>query len=569
MSTIETDPPEVADEVVDPAASSPIAEYNATAAALAELRKRLAGKAYDLRTTAGDKEARADRLELTRLISALEARRKELKAPVLERGRLLDAEAQRITGELEKLREPIDAAIKADERRREEERQAREAAERERVAKLRTRIDYMRGVAARAAGKPAAEVRAKIDMMAGLAIGEDFGEFLEEARTVHAEVTQQLREMLAAVEAQEAEAARLRAEREVMQAKAAEDSLVASIHAAAVLVEQESTPYIQKAITAFESAVKAWEPDARDRVAHAIAAGRSQLTARLAAAQERERIAAEQAAEAQRLAAERAEIDERRALDTIDRLEAGCATKDAAGVAEVIAALLTDPVQSGPVESPRVQERRDRALAALRPLMEHKARSEATLRAAQEQAENAAAQNSQRHESAGTASLADQTPVVPAGAAQAEGETGASAPVSPGSSEAPSDARTISQNAEESGSSLADAPAPGDAPGMCASAGPEASNGSVIAGDEGPVAQEVLRAADPAPAPEQPTIKLGDLCAEIGDGFKMSEAFVSGALGVHCTKGDRGAVLYTRTQRRLILSKLCDRLAFLGREVHP
>lgn len=56
----------------------------------------------------------------------------------------------------------------------------------------------------------------------------------------------------------------------------------------------------------------------------------------------------------------------------------------------------------------------------------------------------------------------------------------------------------ITQDAQESGCSPADAPAPGDAPGMCAGSDPEASNGPVTASDEGTVAQEVLRAADPA-----------------------------------------------------------------------
>lgn len=55
----------------------------------------------------------------------------------------------------------------------------------------------------------------------------------------------------------------------------------------------------------------------------------------------------------------------------------------------------------------------------------------------------------------------------------------------------------ITTNAQESGSSPADAPAAEDAPRMCASSEPEASNGSP-SGEQGLAAQEVLRAADPA-----------------------------------------------------------------------
>ena len=143
------DRPEVADEVVPAHPVSAVAEYTKTALALAELRQRLAGKVYALQTVAGDKEARADRLELVRLRTSLEAKRKELKAPALERSRLIDAEAKRIEGEILALEGPIDAQIRADERRREEERAARAAAEAARVAALRKRIEYLRGIAPR------------------------------------------------------------------------------------------------------------------------------------------------------------------------------------------------------------------------------------------------------------------------------------------------------------------------------------------------------------------------------------------------------------------------------------
>ena len=180
------DRPEVADEVVDAKpASSAITEYNVTAQALAELRQRLAGKVYALQTVAGDKEARADRLELVKLRSSLEGKRKELKGPALERSR-----------------------------RREEERAARAAAEQARVDALRKRIEYLRGIAPRAAGKPAAEVAAKIAMVEGITIGPDFAEFQSEAQDVHAQVLEQLRDMHKATVAQEEAAAHVKAESE-------------------------------------------------------------------------------------------------------------------------------------------------------------------------------------------------------------------------------------------------------------------------------------------------------------------------------------------------------------------
>lgn len=107
-----------------------IAEYSPTAAALAELRQRFGNIAFDLSTTKGDKDARAARLELVRLRTGLETKRKELKAPALERSRLIDDEAKRITAAILELETPIDEQIKA----------AEAAKEAERIAKMALRI---------------------------------------------------------------------------------------------------------------------------------------------------------------------------------------------------------------------------------------------------------------------------------------------------------------------------------------------------------------------------------------------------------------------------------------------
>ena len=113
-----------------------IQEYSQTEQALAELRQRYEGATFDLSTTAGDKAARAARAEVKGYSVALEAKRKEIKAPALEHCRLIDAEAARITEELLKLEKPIDEQIKADEQRiaAEKAENARIEAERREIA---------------------------------------------------------------------------------------------------------------------------------------------------------------------------------------------------------------------------------------------------------------------------------------------------------------------------------------------------------------------------------------------------------------------------------------------------
>lgn len=304
--------PEVATEVVEAAApASAIAEYNVTAVALAELRQRLAGKTYDLRTTAGDKEARGDRLELTRLLSALETKRTELKAPVLDRGRLLDAEAKRISAELEALRQPIDAAIKADEQRREQERQARAAAEAQRVAAIRARITALSQTPMRVAGKSAEVIAAMLTVLSRLEIDATFAEFTQEAVELRAEVLTQIGEMHAATLLQEQEAARVKAESERLARVDHFGRKVHELRSLSIGMASKSVEAIQDGIDQLErmevneSALGEFADQAKD----VLAAVLGELKVMRADAVERESIAAEQAAEAQRLAVERAAVE--------------------------------------------------------------------------------------------------------------------------------------------------------------------------------------------------------------------------------------------------------------------
>lgn len=113
---------------------TPIAEYTATAAALAKLEETYKGVIYDVTTKEGLAAAIKGRAELRGLRVALERTRVEIKAPALKRAREIDSEAHRITDALLALETPIDDQIKADERRKEAEAQAKLKAEQDRIA---------------------------------------------------------------------------------------------------------------------------------------------------------------------------------------------------------------------------------------------------------------------------------------------------------------------------------------------------------------------------------------------------------------------------------------------------
>lgn len=219
MTTETIDRPEVADEVVDVAEvrdGMPLVSYSATEAALSRLRMTHAGVRFDLTTTAGDKAARAARMELVTLRTTLERKRKAFKEPALAFGKMIDAEAQRITDEILKIEKPIDAQIKADETRREEERRAAAAAEAERKAKLQAGVD---GIAAfvrqaSAPGMTAARLAKGIEILTGMAFPpEQWQEYTAAAVKAHAEALAAIKEAHAGAVEREAEAARLEAQR--------------------------------------------------------------------------------------------------------------------------------------------------------------------------------------------------------------------------------------------------------------------------------------------------------------------------------------------------------------------
>ena len=111
-----------------------IVEYSGTDAALADLASRYGGVVYDVTAKDGMEAARKARAELRTWRVDLEKERVRIKAPALERCRLIDTEAKRITLALSALEDPIDAQIKAEEQRKEDERLAAVRAEEERIA---------------------------------------------------------------------------------------------------------------------------------------------------------------------------------------------------------------------------------------------------------------------------------------------------------------------------------------------------------------------------------------------------------------------------------------------------
>lgn len=304
-----------------------LVEYSRTEAALQELRAKYQGATYDLTTTAGDKAARAARLELKTLRTSLEAKRKELKAPALEFGKKIDAEAARITGEIVALEDPIDAQIKADEKRREDERLERERIEAERVAAIKTKIDAIRACAVRsnAPEMTSERIQRGIDQVEAIGIDQaGFAEFTDEAAQAKSSTLAAMLNLRDQAKAREEEAARLEAQRIENERIAAQQRAAAE----ALEAQQRALAEREAALAAQQKALDDAKAEAERKAAEEVA--RTEARIRQAAEAEAAAARAAQEEEAKRIERER---DAEAALRTslVDYVPA-----PASGTAEVL-----------------------------------------------------------------------------------------------------------------------------------------------------------------------------------------------------------------------------------------
>lgn len=342
-----------------------IAEYSKTEAGLAELRSKYAGATYDTATPAGMKAAVAGRAELRTLRVDLEKMRKAIKAPALERCRAIDSEAARITAELEALETPIDAQIKAEESRREEAKRAKEAAERERMAKITESIEAIRrwplrfvsatadvlaSEAARLGGidleqlydethRPAAQA-AVIEAVASLASMRDARLAADAERARLAEEKAELERQRAAQEAELAE------QRRLAEAERAEADRLARLERERLAAEQRRRDEEAAAARAEADRIARAERDRHEAEARAEAERRrreeeaERVERERLEAEERTEIARRRAAleaEEARVEAERAERDRRLRAELVEKTSLLEAARGALHVLETLA----------------------------------------------------------------------------------------------------------------------------------------------------------------------------------------------------------------------------------------
>lgn len=267
-------------------------EYRPVAAGLAELQKRYGSLVFDCRTAAGDRQAREARRELVTLRTSLEDMRKALKAPALERSRLIDAEAKRIEAAIRAVEAPIDDQIRAVEQEKEAERERKRQEEAEKIAAVRRYIIETFSRPAGDAQFTAAQLRELLARYETEPVNaERFGDLVIEAQEHKLQAIERTQQAISDRMQREAEAAELARQRaEFVEQQRAETARRAEE---------------RKAEDASRAAREAAERESREAERRQIEAERAALAEQRA---EQERAAREIAeAQQQRVAAEKAE----------------------------------------------------------------------------------------------------------------------------------------------------------------------------------------------------------------------------------------------------------------------
>ena len=288
--------------------SGTIAEFDRVDAGIAALAQKYGGVAFAVDGTKGMQEAKDARLAVRGPRYAVETARKAAKTPLLELGREIDARAKGITGRLLEIEGPIDDQIKAEEDRREKEREAKRKAEAERIQRHESAIGEIAAVVMAAIGKNAAEIEAARTELAGKVL-EGFEEYQPQADRRRAEAVEKLGVMLADAQRKEEEQRKLAAEREALARERAEQERAAAASAERAAAER----------AAAEAELAAARRAAEEKLAAERAAAEEKLAAERAEADRLAQI------ERDKLAAERAEFDRQqqaaRAAADAERLE--------------------------------------------------------------------------------------------------------------------------------------------------------------------------------------------------------------------------------------------------------
>ena len=272
-----------------------VVSYAATEAILAELRKLYEGKRYDLTIPEQAQEAHDGSRKLMKLRTGLEKLRVAHKAPAIELGTKIDAEAARIKKEIVTLEKAIDDQIEAEKKRLAELAAERARLAEERRLKFEADIVGIRAYVEHAKGLPSDRIERGIELVEAMTFGEEWAEFGSAAALAQVETLKAMRELLTAAQA-----------REKIEAEAAADRARLAQVAETQRIEAERLEKLRESVAIQQAALEKQ---------------RAEFEAREAAA-EAARLQALRDAEAKAQAEAQAEADARAQAEAADQAQA-------------------------------------------------------------------------------------------------------------------------------------------------------------------------------------------------------------------------------------------------------
>ena len=255
----------------------PLTVYNEFRAQLAEWKALNEKTVFDYESPKGNKEARSHIYKMRQSKAAVEKARKKEKQSALDYGRMVDAEAKEIVGEIEDMiqvhQEPIDAI---------------EQREKDRVAAHQAKLDDLKMLLdTDYSQSPSHDLKTQLENLAGVEPDERYEEFAAEAITLWKRVTEKVSQALTAREKYESEQAELERLRQEAAEREQKERDARIAQEAAERAKREAEEKAEAESKAAEAKAKA-EREASER---------RELDLKLAAERaEREKLEAEQRA---------------------------------------------------------------------------------------------------------------------------------------------------------------------------------------------------------------------------------------------------------------------------------
>lgn len=175
-----------------------IAQFREAEDGLKAMAEKYRNVVYDVTTTKGMNEAKAARAELRddgrRLLTRTAAK---VKADVNELKEVMGTEVERLIAIVKPVEDSIDAQIKVEEKRKADEKEARDATEATRVAAHRANIAQLHGYAEDAEGKPLETLKGAIVKLGELEFGPEWEEFAQDADAARLSTISRLKSLVA------------------------------------------------------------------------------------------------------------------------------------------------------------------------------------------------------------------------------------------------------------------------------------------------------------------------------------------------------------------------------------